>query len=124
MRSHAAGVILQVLSDGCCCPGKRKTAEQESIELLPSPSVPAKKNSSMAAKVESLAFQADMVDFGTKGCHPPSELMRFAHEAWSLAKRQDQQKAASIPPGQRQKIKHLLQELKAELEAAHLLTSQ
>ena len=65
-----------------------------------------------------------MLDMGTKGCHPPSELMRFAHEVWSLAKKQDQRKAASIPPGQREKINRLLQELKAELAAAYLLTSQ
>ena len=65
-----------------------------------------------------------MVDFGTRGCDPATELMCFAHEAWSLAKKQAKQQAASIPPGQAEKIQGLLQELKAELEAAYLLTSQ
>ena len=92
--------------------------------MLPSPSAPAKKRSAVAAKINSLAFQADMVDFGTKGCDPSSELMCIAHEAWSLAKQQNKQKIASISPGQSETIMGLLQELKAQLEAAHLLISQ
>ncbi len=65
-----------------------------------------------------------MVDFGTTGCDPPSELMCFAHKAWSLAKQQKQKKAASIQPEQSEKIGRLLQELTAALEEAHLLISQ
>ena len=119
------GVIGQLPEASCCCcTGKRKGAEQGPIELLPSPTAPAKKKPNVAARIESLAFQADMVDYGTKGCHPPSELMRIAQKAWSLAEKQDQHKAASLPPGQSEKIGRLLQELEEKLDAARLLISQ
>ena len=119
------------LPNGSCCPGKRKATEQESIELLPSPSAPAKRRPNAAARIKSLAFQAEMVDFGTQGCDPPNELTCLAYEIWSLAKKQDQQKSASVPPPLSKEIKRSLQELKRTLQAlkarlddAHLLTSQ
>ena len=65
-----------------------------------------------------------MVDISTKGCDPQRELMCLAHKAWRLAIKLDKQKAASLPPGQSKKIKQLLQELNAELEAACILMSQ
>ena len=118
-------VIGQPSKASCCrCTGKRKGAEQGPIELLPLPTAPARKKPNVAARMESLAFQADMVDYGTKGYHSPSKLMRIAQKAWSLAKKQDQHKAASLPPGHSEKIGRLLQELEDELNAARLLISQ